>query len=287
MNIIELKDIDYTYPDGTRALASIDLTIDKATNTAFLGENGSCKSTLFLLLNGTLVPRSGEYYFNGEKIRFSKKQKRRLIENIGIVFQDPEVQLFAPTIYQEVSFGPVNFGYPEEESARRTHNALEKTNMNGEKEKPPHFLSYGQKKRVAIADILAVDPEIIVMDEPLAWVDPLHKKQLLQLFEGFKQQEKTIICSTHDPDFALLWADTVVILKEGRVLGSGPAERILQDEELLSKAHLELPMAVRFARQLGIDPPPKSMDALLAVMKGTDHRRRVREYFLRCRNELR
>lgn len=268
MNIIELKDITYTYPDGTEALSSLHLTIEKEKNTAFLGENGSGKSTLFLLLNGTLVPRSGKYYFNGEKIRYTNKQRRRLIENIGIVFQDPEVQLFAPTVYQEVSFGPVNFGYPEEEAACRTDNALEETEMSEEKEKPPHFLSYGQKKRVAIADILAVDPEIIVMDEPLAWVDPLHKKQLLHLFDGFKKRKKTTICSTHDPDFALLWADTVVILKEGRVLGSGPGEQILQNEALLSEAQLELPMAVRFARQLGIDPPPRSMDALLAAMKG-------------------
>ncbi|RKX77754.1 MAG: hypothetical protein DRP87_08325 [Spirochaetes bacterium] len=148
-----------------------------------------------------------------------------------------------------------------------TERVLRETDLFELKSQPTHFLSYGQKKRVALADILVVSPEILAMDEPLAWVDPRHERELLGLLDRFKSQRKTMICSTHDPDFAFAWSERVVILKEGTVLGEGEAETIMQKRDLLLEAGFDLPKVVRLAFELGIDSLPRSLDELLYAVR--------------------
>ena len=190
MNLIELRNVSYTYPDGTPALRDVNLTIPGGGKIAFLGENGSGKSTLFLVLNGINRITGGEYRFRGIRIRYTREQQTQLIRGIGIVFQDPDVQIFASSVFQEISFGPKNMDLDDSEAGRRVECAMEKTDLLPFRDRPPHFLSYGEKKRVAIADILAMDPPVIILDEPMAWLDIPHKKKILGILENLSRTSR-------------------------------------------------------------------------------------------------
>jgi len=268
VSLIELKHISFTYPDGTEALRDVTLTIPGGGKIAFLGENGSGKSTLFLILNGINRITGGEYYFQGEKIRYKKEQITRLIRSIGIVFQDPDIQIFASSVFQEISFGPKNMGLTDSEAGRRVECAMEKTDLSLFRDRPPHFLSYGEKKRGAIADILAVDPPVIILDEPMAWLDIPHKKKIREILENLSKNSKTVIVSTHDPDFAFSWADHVYIMKNGAVLGQGDPVEIFMDSGLLAGAGLEVPRVIELARKLKLKKIPRGWEELLAEIGG-------------------
>lgn len=172
MRIIEAVDITYTYPDGTEALRGINFHAEKGEMIALLGPNGAGKSTLFLHFNGILRPTSGKVVVDGEEIDYSKSGLSRVRQKVGIVFQNPDDQLFAPRVAEDVAFGPLNMGLPEDEVERRVRESLERVGMAGYEDRPPHHLSGGEKKRVAIACILAMEPEIMVLDEPTSGLDP-------------------------------------------------------------------------------------------------------------------
>jgi len=202
MAILETTDLKYTYPDGTLAVEGISVSIEKGKKIAFVGPNGSGKSTLFLLLNGTLEPQEGKIIFHGKPLLYDTPSLRKMRKSIGIVFQNSDDQIFAPTVYQDVAFGPTNLEMPEEEVVAKVNETLEYVGLLELKDKPPHHLSGGQKKRVAVAGVVVMEPEVIILDEPLANLDPVGADEILDLLNELNQFEKTIVISTHDVDFA-------------------------------------------------------------------------------------
>lgn len=248
--ILEMRDVIFEYPGGIRALNGISMAIEKGKNIAILGPNGSGKSTLFLHFNGILRPKSGRVFYRGEEIRYSRYYLINLRKKVGIVFQDPDTQLFAGSVFQEVSFGPMNLGFPITEVKKRVEEALKAAGIEELEHRPTHFLSYGQKKRVSIADVLAMDPEVLILDEPAAYLDPKHVEKLLEILEELRRKGKQVILSTHDVELAYSWADYVFILKDGKVAGEGTPTEIFQNEKLLKEADLKKPLLLEICEVL-------------------------------------
>ena len=254
--MLKLENICFSYEKQNKILKNISLDIKKGEKTVFLGENGSGKSTLFFLLNGLLKPDSGEIYFNGEKLKYKKKDLENLRKKVGIVFQDPEVQIFAPTVYQEMAYGLQNLNYSNEKIEEKINEINVELNMKKILEKPCHHLSYGQKKRVTIASILAMEPEILVLDEPTAWLDFKNIKITLEMIENLCKRGKTLVISTHDIDFAYEVADYIYILNEGKIVKHGTRNEIFEDFKFLKKLNLDVPKILKvkeFLKQKDID----------------------------------
>ena len=254
--MLKLENICFSYEKQNKILKNISLDIKKGEKTVFLGENGSGKSTLFFLLNGLLKPDSGEIYFNGEKLKYKKKDLENLRKKVGIVFQDPEVQIFAPTVYQEIAYGLQNLDYSNEKIEQKISEISAELNMKKLLEKPCHHLSYGQKKRVTIASILAMEPEILVLDEPTAWLDFKNIKKTLEMIKKLCKRGKTLVISTHDIDFAYEVADYIYILNEGKIVKQGTRYEIFEDFNFLKKLNLDVPKILKvkeFLKQKNID----------------------------------
>jgi cobalt/nickel transport system ATP-binding protein len=241
MNIIEAKDITYNYPDGTEALKNVNFDVEKGKIVALLGPNGAGKSTLFLHFNGILRPTSGQISVEGENLDYSKDGLMKVRQKVGIVFQNPDDQLFAPTVVEDVAFGPLNMGLSPEEVEKKVSDSLEKVGMNGFKNKPPHHLSGGQKKRVAIAGILAMDPQIMVLDEPTSGLDPKGASQILKLLYKLNEEGISIIISTHDVDLVPLYADKIFIISNGEIIKEGTPHHVFEDVTTIRNANLRLP----------------------------------------------
>ena len=240
--IIEIKNLKYAYTGDKPALRGIDVTIGKGERIAVIGSNGAGKSTFFLNLNGVLTPDSGEIYFKGQKLTRDKKDLNTLRKSIGIVFQDADNQIIASTVMGEVSFGPMNLKLPREEVVRRVDEALEYMNITDFKDRPPHYLSGGEKKRITIADIIAMHSEVIVFDEPTAALDPLNAEMLEEVLEKLAAQEKTMLISTHDVDFAYRWAERALVFCDGQIIADAQPVEIFSDAEILKRANLKKPM---------------------------------------------
>ena len=240
--IIEIKNLKYAYTSDKPALRGIDVTIGKGERIAVIGSNGAGKSTFFLNLNGVLTPDSGEIYFKGQKLTRDKKDLNTLRKSIGIVFQDADNQIIASTVMGEVSFGPMNLKLPREEVVRRVDEAREYMNITDFKDRPPHYLSGGEKKRITIADIIAMHSEVIVFDEPTAALDPLNAEMLEEVLEKLAAQEKTMLISTHDVDFAYRWAERALVFCDGQIIADAPPAEIFNDAEILRRANLKKPM---------------------------------------------
>ncbi|MDF1556853.1 MAG: ATP-binding cassette domain-containing protein [ANME-2 cluster archaeon] len=249
MGILKTQDLKYAYPDGTLAVDGIDLEIEKGKRIAFVGPNGSGKSTLFLLFNGTLAPQQGEVLFQGRPLRYDAKSLREVRKRIGIVFQNSSDQLFAPTVYHDVAFGPANLGFTEEKIKSCVTQTLEYLGLTELRDKPPHHLSSGQKKKVAIAGVVAMEPEVIILDEPLSNLDPSGASEIVELLNELKHFGKTIIISTHDVDLAARWADVVYVLNRGQVYNSGHPSSIFADRALMENTNLKLPTIVETFRE--------------------------------------
>lgn len=248
--ILETKNLSFKYEDGTNALKNINLKIEKGKKIAFLGVNGAGKSTLFLNFNGILKPSSGEVLYKGEKIKYTHSYLNELRKNIGIVFQDPDNQLFSANVYQEVSFGAINLDLNEREVINRVDNALKSVNMYEYKDKAVHFLSYGQKKRVSIADILVMEPEVIIFDEPTSSLDPKHSKQIVDIFNKINKDGITVILSTHDVEIAYSWADYIIVMKDGEVVKMGEPVEVFKDRNFLKNVYLEKPIVLEIYENL-------------------------------------
>ncbi len=241
MNIIETNNITYRYPDGTEALKTVNFEAEEGKIVALLGPNGAGKSTLFLHFNGILRPYSGNVLVDREEIKYNKKDLMRVRQKVGIVFQNPDDQLFAPTVLEDVAFGPMNLGLSKEEVEMRVKEALERVGMEGFEKKPPHHLSGGQKKRVAIAGILAMKPKIMVLDEPTSGLDPKGASQILKLLYNLNKEGMTIIISTHDVDLVPLYAYKVYIISEGEIIKEGNPQEVFEDVKTIRDANLRLP----------------------------------------------
>lgn len=250
MNILEIDKITYTYSDGTKALNGVSLTVRQGEKLAFIGGNGSGKSTLFLCLNGILRPQSGTINYKGKPVIYKRKELLELRSKVGIVFQDPDNQLFAASVYQEISFGACNLALSQEEVKRRVDSVIEELGITPFSQKPTHALSGGQKKQVALADILVMEPEVLIMDEPVSALDPLHTKLLNEKLEELPNKGITVIVATHDMNFALEWADRIVILKDGNIIRDGNPADIFQEEELLKETNLSQPDVITLFNKL-------------------------------------
>jgi cobalt/nickel transport system ATP-binding protein len=241
MKVIETKDITYEYPDGTKALDKVNFNVDDGKIVALLGPNGAGKSTLFLHFNGILSPSTGSVIIDGVTVKYNKKDLMQVRQKVGIVFQNPDDQLFAPTVLEDVAFGPMNMGLPKEEVEDRVKEALSRVGMEGFENKPPHHLSGGQKKRVAIAGILAMKPKIMVLDEPTSGLDPKGASQILRLLYKLNNEGITIVISTHDVDLVPLYASKVYIISEGNIIKEGTAPEVFEDVKTIRGANLRLP----------------------------------------------
>ena len=241
MSILEAKDISYSYPDGTKALRNINIKIEKGKMISLLGPNGAGKSTLFLHFNGIIKPSEGKIKINNEELKYDKKSLLSARQKVGLVFQNPDDQLFAPTVFEDVSFGPMNMKLDDEEIKQRVNESLEKVGMLEYAKKAPHHLSGGQKKRVAIAGILAMKPEIMVFDEPTSGLDPKGASDIMKLLYNLNKEGITIIISTHDVDLVPIYSDTVHIINKGQIIKTGTCEEVFEDIDTIRNMKLRLP----------------------------------------------
>lgn len=238
--ILKIRDLSYSYDDQKKALSKINLDIYKGEKIAVLGSNGAGKSTFFLNLNGVLKSSDGHIYYKNKEI--THKNLNELRKNVGIVFQDADNQIIASTVLAEVSFGPMNLKLPKDEVKQRVEEALAYMNISQFKERPPHYLSGGEKKRVSIADIIAMKSEVIVFDEPTAALDPLNAEMLEEVLEKLSEEEKTLIVSTHDVDFAYRWADRIVVFCRGEIIADDDPLAVFKNEEILKASNLKRPV---------------------------------------------
>lgn len=213
--ILELKGVSFRYPDGSVGLDGCSLSIRRGSRTAILGLNGSGKTTMFLHLNGILQPVSGCVLYDGAPLDYGRHGLHKLRSRVGLVFQSPDSQLFSASVWEDVSFGPMNLGLENQVVRERVAAALHAVGLTDYADKPVHNLSFGQKKRVCIAGVLAMQPEVIILDEPMAGLDIAMQAELTRILDRLHAEGLTIIIATHDIDFAYQWAETISILVKG------------------------------------------------------------------------
>ncbi|AEF26300.1 energy-coupling factor transporter ATPase [Streptococcus parauberis] len=275
---INFQNVSYTYQEGTpfegRALFDVNLEITDGSYTAFIGHTGSGKSTIMQLLNGLLVPSRGTVIVDGQEITHQSKNKdiKMVRKHVGLVFQFPESQLFEETVLKDVAFGPQNFGVSKEEAEQLAREKLTMVGISEELfEKNPFELSGGQMRRVAIAGILAMEPKVLVLDEPTAGLDPKGRRELMSLFKKLHHSGMTIVLVTHLMDDVANFADFVYILESGKIITSGLPKNIFQDVKLLEEKQLGVPKVTKFAQNLvekGLDLPylPITLNELREVI---------------------
>jgi len=237
----DLTHLSYAYADGTHALTDITLQLPKGKKIALLGHNGAGKSTLFQHLNGILKPTAGSISFCGKELNYSRKALKELRQHVGIVFQDADNQLFSGTVKQDIAFGPMNLGWTTEKIEEKIAWAVAQTEVEALLDKPIHFLSVGQKKRVAMAGVLAMEPSVLLLDEPTAGLDNYYSAQVLQYLAMLENGERTILLATHDIPLAYEWADQIIVMEAGKIIYNGDPVAMFFQEDLLKRAHLERP----------------------------------------------
>lgn len=239
---VEARDLHYVYPNGTEALKGLSFRIGHGEAVALVGANGAGKSTLLLHLNGYLTPAHGKVMIGDTVITPQTAPMAR--RAVGLVFQDPDDQLFMPTVAEDVAFGPLHAGLPAEDVERRVVEALERVGMAHLRERAPYHLSAGEKRAVAIATILAMSPDILVMDEPSANLDPRARRRLIELLNSF---DHTRIIATHDLEMVVDVCSRVIVLDDGKVVADGPTRELLNDDALMQAHGLERPYILRHA----------------------------------------
>ena len=239
-HIVEVKNLRHVYPDGTEALRGVSFRITHGESVAVIGANGAGKSTLLLHLNGYLTPSEGAIRIGDFPLTTATLPEIR--RTVGMVFQDPDDQLFMPTVFDDVAFGPLNLGLDAAEVEERVQGALARVGAQHLRDKPPYRLSGGEKKRVAIATVLAMSPDILVMDEPTSGLDPFARRQLMALLKDFHH---TRIFTSHDLDMVLELCERTIVLHEGEIRADGPTYDIFRDEPLLAACRLEKPFSMQ------------------------------------------
>lgn len=239
-HIIEVRELQFSYPDRTPALGGVSFKIRHGESVAIVGANGAGKSTLLLHLNGYLIPTLGEVRVGD--FQLTKNTVKDVRRTVGMVFQDPDDQLFMSTVLDDVSFGPLNLGLARDEVLIKAEKALETVGMSHLKNRPPHRLSTGQKKRVAIATVLSMTPDILVMDEPTAGLDPQARSKLITLLKSFQH---TKIIATHDLDMVVDLCERTIVMHDGKISADGNSMEIFNNEELLFNSSLEKPLRMQ------------------------------------------
>ena len=240
--LFRLENLSHIYSDGTLAVDDVSLSFESGERIALIGTNGSGKTTLLNHLNGLLKPSSGKIHFEDKPLQYDSKSLLELRKRVGFIFQDPNDQLFASTVKQDVAFGPLNLGQPADQVKKIVDEALRTVGMAEFAEKPPHFLSLGQKKRVALAGVLAMQPEVIIMDEPTSNLDPRATSEILHLLLHLnKEKEITLLLATHDVDMVPLFANKLYILNKGKLVSSGAPKEIFSNTEMIRAVNLRSP----------------------------------------------
>ena len=272
---LSLHDLGHVYGDGSVGLDRCSLDIRRGTRNALLGANGSGKTTLLQHITGLLQPTHGPVQFDGRPLDYRRSGLSDLRRRVGLVFQNPDRQLISANVFEDVSFGPLNLGLDDATVRERVSSALAAVGMSEYGERPVHQLSFGQKKRVCIAGVLAMQPELLLLDEPMAGLDAGMQADLLNLLDQLVAQGMTVLLTTHDVDFAYRWADDLHLLAEGRCLGSFAADQLPEHAALLAAAGQPLPAVIRLHQQLAArgqlasDVRPRSLDILLAQLAPT------------------
>jgi cobalt/nickel transport system ATP-binding protein len=258
MHLIETRDLCYSYPHSVRALEGINFIAPRNARIAVIGSNGAGKSTLFKHFNGIFRPTSGEVLIRGEPI--TKQNIREVRKFVGIVFQNADDQIFSPTVEQDVAFGPTNLGLDEETIHHRVHEALKIVGIEDLAERVPHHLSGGEKKRVAIAGVIAMEPEVLVLDEPTAGLDPQGVQDLVGFINSLsKTYGMTVIFSTHDVSLVAEVADYIYVMNKGKFVAEGSVEQIFMQPEMLKTMRLDVPVLPKLLRSLQANDIPVTM----------------------------
>lgn len=279
--VLEFDDVWYSYPSRPPSLRGISFAIERGKKVAVVGPNGAGKTTLLLMCNGTLVPERGCVRVDGEEVVYDRSSLRRVRTAVGLVFQNSDAQVFAPSVYADVAFGPANLHLSEEEVHQRVSDALFAVGLSGYERRPPHHLSGGERKRVAIAGILAMRPEILVADEPTASLDPATAVEIMDLLDELHEDGTTILLSTHDVELAYRWADEVILLGGGELLHQGTPAAVFTDRDLMRTARLTPPVLLDLFMELSrrglvADAvPPKGIPEMTQLVAGASAAERV------------
>ena len=270
--ILQACGLQFSYDGKTPALRGVSLDVRAGERIAVLGCNGAGKSTFFLCLNGVLTPTGGTVCLHGQPVR--RKDLTRLRSSVGVVFQNADDQIIASTVQAEISFGPMNLRLPMDEVKRRVDGAIDYMALEASRHRPPHYLSGGEKKRVSIADIIAMESEVILFDEPSASLDPAGAAMLEDVLGRLADAGKTLLISTHDMDFAFRWATRAVVFAGGEIIADDTPEGVFRNAEILKQARLAPPAmltvfdALRTRGLFGADTPvPRTPDALVRLVQ--------------------
>lgn len=273
--LLELERVGFRYPDGSVGLDDCSLTIERGSRNVLIGANGSGKTTLFQHANGLLRPQAGTVRYAGRAVDYQRSGLRALRSKVGMVFQNPDRQLFSASVQEDVSFGPLNLGLDMATVRQRVDAALQAVGMTEHAHKAVHNLSFGQKKRVCIAGVLAMEPELLVLDEPMAGLDHAMQQELLAVLDGLRARGITLLLATHDIDFAYRWADRIHLMAAGRCTASLTAAELPDNSAALAAIGLPLPDVVTLHRELlarGLVPArsttaaPRCTASLLALL---------------------
>lgn len=269
---LKLDNLNFTYPlSDKKATDNLSLEIKKGEKVAIIGRNGMGKSTLFFLANGVIKPDSGKIFLGNNEIKHSKDDLKLLRKSVGLVFQDPDNQFVAPTVEEEISFGPLNLGYSQDETREIVDDILRLLKIENLRSRSTHSLSGGEKKIVSIGSVMALYPDFLIFDEPTAGLDNYNSKNLLKILDMLHDLGLGLIISTHEIDFAWEWSEKVIIIKDGKVAANGPTNEILTDIDLLNENKLNIPYIVEFTNLLkethDIKTYPKNMEELKKLLK--------------------
>ncbi len=249
--ILEFDRTFYSYPCGSRvAIQGLNLKVPAGKRCGLIGQNGCGKTTFFLLANGLYQPQQGTVRWEGEPFRYDRKSLMQLRQQIGLVFQNPEHQLVASTVEEDISYGLYNLGLAEAEVARMVQEAIEQFDLTELANQPIHNLSLGQKKRVSIADIMVLKPKLLLLDEPTAYLDPRHTRKLIGLLQQIHASGTTILLASHDLDFIYRWADWIFVMDRGQLILEGTPETVFAGREVLEQLQLGVPLAIELMEQM-------------------------------------
>jgi cobalt/nickel transport system ATP-binding protein len=242
--LLAFEQIDYTYTGSNHpAIANLSLSIPQGKRCALIGQNGCGKTTLFLLANGLYQPQRGRIIWQQQPLKYDRGALIKLRQQIGLVFQNPEQQIVATTVEEDISYGLYNLGLETNEIARRVRQTLDDFNLNEVAQTPIHHLSLGQKKRVSIADVMVLEPELLLLDEPTAYLDPRHTRILLNTLERIYERGTTIVMATHDLDLVYRWADWVFLMDRGKLIVEGTPTEVFSQSDILDALDFHRPIA--------------------------------------------
>ena len=273
--LLEFDNVGFRYPDGNTGLDGCSLSIARGSRNALIGANGAGKTTLFQHANGLLRPQKGGIRYAGRAIDYSRAGLRHLRSEVGLVFQNPDQQLFSASVREDVSFGPLNLGLDTETVRQRVSAALQAVGMENFVDRPVHNLSFGQKKRVCIAGVLAMQPQLLILDEPMAGLDHAMRAELLAVLDDLHARGITLLLATHDIDFAYRWADRIHLMSAGQCTSAFAATELPDNAETLSAAGLPVPGVAELHRLLAMrqlipaDSSPRSLAELIAQLHTT------------------